>query len=118
MPDWADRPEGDDPAQWPNRELHPPGSYWKYNDVRINLLAYSLLTDYSIGARRLISMRAHLVLDAVAALALIAAPLALGFGGVPRAFYFTVGIAVLLVVAVSDPGPRRSAPSELVEASA
>ncbi len=43
VPDWADRPEGDDPAKWPNRELHPPGSYWKYNDVRINLLAYSLL---------------------------------------------------------------------------
>ncbi len=42
-PDWADRPEGDDPAAWPHRELHPPGSHWKYNDVRINLLAYSLL---------------------------------------------------------------------------
>jgi CubicO group peptidase (beta-lactamase class C family) len=43
VPDWADRPEGDDPAQWPNRELHQPGSYFKYNDVRVNLLAYSLL---------------------------------------------------------------------------
>jgi CubicO group peptidase (beta-lactamase class C family) len=43
VPDWADRPEGDDPEQWPNRELHEPGSYYKYNDVRVNLLAYSLL---------------------------------------------------------------------------
>jgi CubicO group peptidase (beta-lactamase class C family) len=43
VPDWADRPEGDDPEAWPNRSLHTPGTYWKYNDVRINLLAYSLL---------------------------------------------------------------------------
>lgn len=42
-PDWADRPEGDDPDQWSNRELHSPGTHFKYNDVRINLLAYSLL---------------------------------------------------------------------------
>jgi CubicO group peptidase (beta-lactamase class C family) len=42
--DWADRPpkEGgiDD---WKNRKLNEPGSYFKYNDVRVNLLAYSLL---------------------------------------------------------------------------
>jgi CubicO group peptidase (beta-lactamase class C family) len=43
VPDWADRPEGEDRALWPNRELHEPGSYFKYNDVRINLAAYSLL---------------------------------------------------------------------------
>ncbi len=40
LPDWADRPEGDDPA---NRPLHPPGTRYKYNDVRVNLLALSLL---------------------------------------------------------------------------
>jgi CubicO group peptidase (beta-lactamase class C family) len=43
-PDWTDRPprEGgiDD---WKNRELHEPGTYFKYNDVRVNVLAYSLL---------------------------------------------------------------------------
>ncbi len=42
--DWADRPprEGgiDD---WKNRKLNQPGSVYKYNDVRVNLLAYSLL---------------------------------------------------------------------------
>lgn len=38
--DWADRPEGDDPA---NRPLHAPGTRYKYNDVRVNLLALSLL---------------------------------------------------------------------------
>lgn len=43
VPDWADRPEGDDPAAWPDRPLHEPGTHWKYNDVRVNLAAYSLL---------------------------------------------------------------------------
>lgn len=43
VPDWADRPEGDDPSRWSQRQLHTPGSYFKYNDVRVNLLAYALL---------------------------------------------------------------------------
>jgi CubicO group peptidase (beta-lactamase class C family) len=42
--DWADRPprEGglDD---WKNRKLLEPGTNFEYNDVRVNLLAYSLL---------------------------------------------------------------------------
>jgi len=43
-PDWADRPPRD--VKWDdlrNRELKEPGTYFKYNDVRVNLLAYSLL---------------------------------------------------------------------------
>jgi CubicO group peptidase (beta-lactamase class C family) len=42
--DWADRPprEGgiDD---WRARKLNEPGNHYKYNDVRVNVLAYSLL---------------------------------------------------------------------------
>lgn len=43
VPDWADRPEGDDRSKWPQRELHPPGTRFKYNDVRVNLAAYSVM---------------------------------------------------------------------------
>jgi CubicO group peptidase (beta-lactamase class C family) len=42
-PDWADRPEGKTPADWPNRELHEPGTHYKYNDVRVNVLALAVL---------------------------------------------------------------------------
>lgn len=44
MQDWADRPpqEGDI-SDWKNRKLNEPGSVYEYNDVRVNLLAYSLL---------------------------------------------------------------------------
>lgn len=42
--DWADRPPStgglDD---WKNRKLNVPGTVFEYNDVRVNLLAYSLL---------------------------------------------------------------------------
>jgi CubicO group peptidase (beta-lactamase class C family) len=42
--DWADRPSkvgGID--EWRNRTLIEPGTVYEYNDVRVNLLAYSLL---------------------------------------------------------------------------
>ena len=41
-PDWADRP-GADPAAWTTRPRNPPGSAWKYNDVRVNALALAAL---------------------------------------------------------------------------
>lgn len=42
-PDWADRPVGNTPQEWSQRPLHEPGTFFKYNDVRVNLLAYVLL---------------------------------------------------------------------------
>jgi CubicO group peptidase (beta-lactamase class C family) len=43
-PDWADRPpRGQTPEQWPKRELHPAGTFFKYNDTRINVLALAAL---------------------------------------------------------------------------
>lgn len=47
MYDWADRPPrrgGID--EWSRRELHEPGTRYVYNDIRVNLLAYSLLNVY------------------------------------------------------------------------
>jgi CubicO group peptidase (beta-lactamase class C family) len=42
-PDWADRPEGKTAADWPNRPLREPGTFFKYNDVRVNVLALAAL---------------------------------------------------------------------------
>jgi CubicO group peptidase (beta-lactamase class C family) len=42
-PDWADRPEGERPADYPNRKLSAPGTRYKYNDVRVNVLALAAL---------------------------------------------------------------------------
>lgn len=41
-PDWADRPEG--PAsEWRNRKRNEPGTVYKYNDTRVNVLALAAL---------------------------------------------------------------------------
>ena len=43
-PDWADRPPRDQTlAQYRDRKRTPPGTFHKYNDVRVNLLAFAAL---------------------------------------------------------------------------
>jgi CubicO group peptidase (beta-lactamase class C family) len=42
-PDWADRPTGATPEDWPKVARHAPGAVHEYNDVRINLLALATL---------------------------------------------------------------------------
>ncbi|MES3019672.1 MAG: serine hydrolase [Bacteroidota bacterium] len=42
--DWADRPARNATTEeMRNRKLNEPGTFFKYNDIRVNLLAYSLL---------------------------------------------------------------------------
>ena len=41
-PDWADRP-GDNPSEWTTRPRNKPGTTYKYNDVRTNVLALAAL---------------------------------------------------------------------------
>ena len=42
--DWADRPPKEGSIDdWKNRKLNQPGTVYKYNDVRVNVLAYALL---------------------------------------------------------------------------
>lgn len=43
VPDWADRPTGTTLREWQAQPRVTPGSVHEYNDVRINLLALSLL---------------------------------------------------------------------------
>jgi CubicO group peptidase (beta-lactamase class C family) len=41
-PDWADRPQGE-ASTWMTRPRNEPGTSYKYNDVRVNLLALAAL---------------------------------------------------------------------------
>lgn len=42
--DWADRPPKNGGLDdWKNRKLNEPGTFFKYNDVRVNLTAFALL---------------------------------------------------------------------------
>ena len=45
--DWADRPPSEGGIDdWRARKLYEPGTHFKYNDVRVNVLAYSLLNVF------------------------------------------------------------------------
>jgi len=69
----------------------------------IGLLIYSLITDYSLSARKLLPFKTHLVFDFLAALVLIAAPFVFGFTGLTNLFYLVIGIAVIAVVLITNP---------------
>ena len=43
IPDWADRPVGDTIDAMRNRQFYASGTHYKYNDVRVNLLALAAL---------------------------------------------------------------------------
>ena len=69
----------------------------------IGLFLYSLVTDYSISARKLLPFKAHLALDFIAAVALLVAPFALSFGDIATYFYASIGAAVIVVVLLTNP---------------
>jgi CubicO group peptidase (beta-lactamase class C family) len=53
--DWADRPPAEgDVNDWRARELREPGTFFEYNDVRVNLLAYSLLQVWRLPLPRVL----------------------------------------------------------------
>lgn len=62
-PDWADRPEGD-MNQWQTRKRNPPGTVWKYNDVRVNALA---LAATSVWRRPLPQVLKEQIMDPIGA---------------------------------------------------
>ncbi|HEY6548842.1 MAG TPA: serine hydrolase [Vicinamibacteria bacterium] len=62
-PDWADRPQGE-PATWTTRARFEPGTVYKYNDVRVNLLALAAL---QVWRRPLPQVLRELVMDPIGA---------------------------------------------------
>ena len=62
MPDWADRPVGEKPGDYPNRPMHEPGTFYKYNDVRVNLLA---LVTLNVWRRPLPQVLREYVMDPI-----------------------------------------------------
>ena len=76
-------------------------------------LSYSLLTDFELGVRRMLPLRAHLALNAAGATLLAAAPWVLGFAARGRRFWMphvAAGGGVLGVAALSrrEPDDARS----------
>jgi CubicO group peptidase (beta-lactamase class C family) len=62
-PDWADRPQGD-PSEWMDRPRNEPGTVYKYNDVRVNVLA---LAATNVWRRSLPEVLREYVMDPIGA---------------------------------------------------
>ncbi len=62
-PDWADRP-GNNPSEWLSRKRNEPGTSYKYNDVRVNVLA---LASLNIWRRPLPQVLKEYVMDPIGA---------------------------------------------------
>lgn len=79
-----------------------PLAHWLSVCAGMGLFVYSLLTSYSVGARKLIPFKLHLALDFAAGVIFIIAPLLFGFEGIIRTYYLAAGISVVVVVICTD----------------
>lgn len=77
-------------------------AYWASVASGIGLIIYSLLTDYTFSVAKVIPFKAHLVLDSLAGLVLIALAFLLALDGVAQVYLIVMGAGVLLVVAVTQ----------------
>jgi len=74
----------------------------------VSLVIYSLITDYSISARKAVPFKVHLLIDFLAGVTFIAAPFVLGFYGVTKTYFLVMGAAVVLVVLLTDSNTKES----------
>lgn len=80
-----------------------PIGHWLSVAAGAGLFVYSLLTGYSLSLQKLIPYSVHLVFDFVAGVAFVAAPFLFGFTGLMQAYFLVMGVAVIVVVALSNP---------------
>ena len=67
------------------------------------LATYSLMTDYRYGLYRILSYRAHIILDLLLAMVLVLIPPVFGFSGLLTSYFWIMAGGMVLVVAVSVP---------------
>jgi hypothetical protein len=68
-------------------------------------ILYSLMTDYELGAFRVLSMPTHLIIDLVAGIFLAASPWLFGFADRVYLPHLVVGLLEIVVVILSDRVP-------------
>jgi hypothetical protein len=69
-------------------------------------IAYSLLTDYEMGAVPVLSMRTHLAIDAAVGLLLAASPWLLRFDDFVRVPHVTFGLLAVVTASMTETRPR------------
>ena len=83
-------------------EQYGPQAKWLSIAGGVGLVGYSLLTDYGMGALRVIPLRLHLAFDLAAAAVFAVAPFVFGWQGLAMAYYVTMAVAVVIVVLLTN----------------
>ena len=83
-----------------------PLAKWLAVCAGVAVVVVSLLTDYRLGAIRVIPFRIHLAIDLIVAIGFVLAPLAFGFTGLDAAYYWLNALAVFAVIGLSRPANR------------
>ena len=71
----------------------------------LGILAFSLLTKYELGVFKVLPVKAHLALDVMSALTLLAAPTLLGEKGATATIIRGMGVMELGVVSLTETKP-------------
>jgi hypothetical protein len=79
-----------------------PAALWFSVVTGIAVLGASLLTDYKLGAFRLIPFQGHLAIDLLVAVTFMILPFAFGFAGIDAVYYWFNATVVFLVVSLSS----------------
>jgi len=90
-----------------NFQATSPLALWLSVLAGVLLVGYSLITDYGFSIVKWMPFNLHLILDALAGLAFLIAPVLFGFTGLIQWFYLVNGTIVLLLVLVTDPHISR-----------
>ena len=85
-----------------------PAARWTAIAFGVGAILYAALTDYELGLVRLLSMPAHLALDALGGLALAVSPWALGFADRVFAPHVAFGLFALVASMVTRTRPGGS----------
>jgi hypothetical protein len=67
----------------------------------ISTIIYSLMTDYELGAIKIIPMNVHLIIDAIAGILLIASPWIFNFNEYITTPHIIAGVMELLIVSMT-----------------
>jgi hypothetical protein len=71
----------------------------------VGAVLYSLLTDYELGAKRIITMRTHLTIDFLSGAFLAASPWLFGFNDYISTPHFVLGIFAIVMSLITKTHP-------------
>jgi hypothetical protein len=82
---------------------------WVPVALGLSAIVYSLLTNYELGAARVLSMKTHLGLDIASGILLALSPWIFGFSDYVFVPHLVLGVLEIGAALMTDPSPYRKA---------